>query len=77
MATPPPSLLSAAPVFQVHDVGATMQWYEAHLGFKPHPFPRTPPHQFCVLVRDRVEIMLQRIEDAAPLDVYRRRGAGV
>jgi len=72
-----PQLQSAAPVFQVADVGATMRWYETHLGFRPHPFPPNPPHQFCVLVRDRVEIMLQRIEDAAPLDVYRRRGAGV
>ena len=75
--TMPAKLNSAAPVFQVADVGETMRWYEAHLSFKPHPFPRTPPHQFCVLVRDPVEIMLQRIEDAAPLDVYRRRGAGV
>jgi uncharacterized glyoxalase superfamily protein PhnB len=72
-----PTLQSAAPVFQVADIGETMRWYETHLGFRPHPFPAKPPHVFCVLVKDRVEIMLQRIDDHAPLDGSRRRGGGI
>jgi uncharacterized glyoxalase superfamily protein PhnB len=75
--TAKPELRSAAPVFQVADVGATMRWYETNLGFKLHPFPANPPHVFCVMGRDRVEIMLQRVGDQAPLDVYRRRAGGV
>jgi hypothetical protein len=58
-------LHSTAPVFQVRDVGATMAWFVDKLGFRPHPFPATPPHAFAVLERDGVEIMLQRRD--APL----------
>jgi hypothetical protein len=72
-----PKLQSAAPIFQVGDVGATMRWYEINLGFTSHPFPRTPPHVFCILVRDGVEIMLQRVDTFETLDVYRRRAGGV
>lgn len=76
-AQPKPALQSAAPIFQVGDVGTTMQWYETNLGFTSHPFPRTPPHVFCILVKDRVEIMLQRADDVETLDVYRRRAGGI
>lgn len=75
--SPKPALQSAAPVFQVADVGAIMRWYETHLGFRSHPFPPAPPYEFCVIVKDRVEIMLQRVDDQAPLDDYRRRAGGV
>ncbi len=74
---PTAKLRSTAPVFQVGDVAAAMHWYESRLGFVAHPFPRSPPHAFCILTRDAVEIMLQRADDAAELDVYRRRAGGV
>ena len=73
----PPRLVSAAPVFQVGDVALTMRWYEQNLGFEGFPFPSTPPHAFCVLVRDGIEIMLQRVVGREKLDVYRQRPGGV
>jgi uncharacterized glyoxalase superfamily protein PhnB len=56
---------SAAPVFQVDDVGETLRWYESNLGFRAEPFPDSPPYSFCILIRDQVEIMLQRVAGAA------------
>jgi uncharacterized glyoxalase superfamily protein PhnB len=72
-----PRLVGAAPVFQVADVAATMRWYEENLGFEAFPFPASPPHAFCVLARDGVEIMLQRLEGQQKLEVYRHRPGGV
>jgi uncharacterized glyoxalase superfamily protein PhnB len=72
-----PRLVGAAPVFQVADVAATMQWYEENLGFEAFPFPAAPPHAFCVLAHGGIEIMLQRLEGQERLDVYRRRPGGL
>src|SRR2546430_11816909 len=69
-----PRLSSSAPCFPVADVGATVRWYEAHLGFTSYPFPKTEPHAFASLVRDDVEIMLQRIEGYQKPDLYALRG---
>ena len=52
-----PRLCSSAPCFPVADVGATVRWYEEHLGFRSYPFPKTEPYAFASLVRDEVEIM--------------------
>lgn len=68
---------SAAPGFAVADVGATMRWYQNHFGFICHPFPKNEPHQFAILARDRVEIMLQLVEGYEKPDLYQRRGGGV
>jgi catechol 2,3-dioxygenase-like lactoylglutathione lyase family enzyme len=70
-------LRSAAPVFLVDDVSATMRWYESVLGFRAHPFPPQPPHAFCVLERDHVEIMLQALTGHAQRDLYTKRPGGV
>ena len=70
-------LRSAAPVFLVSDISATMQWYETILGFRSHPFPTKPPHVFCVLEKDHIEIMLQRLEGYAKPEDYSRRDGGV
>lgn len=70
-------LSGVAPVFQVADVAATMRWYEENLGFETFPFPSAPPHAFCILTRDGIEIMLQRVEGHEKLDVYRQRSGGV
>lgn len=70
-------LTSAAPCFPVADVGGTMRWYEQKLGFEGHPFPENEPHAFCNLVRDRIEIMLQRIEEYQKPDLYKKCEGGV
>jgi hypothetical protein len=62
---------SAAPAFIVSDVGATIQWYADNLGFTAYPFPAKEPYVFAILQRDRIEIMLQRIEG------YQKPGACV
>jgi hypothetical protein len=72
-----PRFSSIAACFAVADVGATMRWYEEHLGFNGHPFPELEPYAFCILVRDRIEIMLQRIEDYRKPNVYDVRKGGV
>ena len=68
---------SASPVFLVADVASTMRWYEANLGFSADPFPESPPHVFCILRRDGVEIMLQQLGGYQKPDLYRRRAGGV
>jgi len=72
-----PRLRSSAPCFPVADVGATMRWYEGHLGFTSYPFPKTEPYAFASLVRDEVEIMLQLIEGYQKPDLYHLRSGGV
>ena len=72
-----PRLSSSAPCFPVADVDDTMRWYEQQLGFEVHPFPEKAPHAFCILVRDQVEIMLQRIEGYQKPDLYKKRAGGV
>lgn len=72
-----PRFSSIASCFAVADVGATMRWYEEHLGFNGHPFPKQEPYAFCILVRDRIEIMLQRIEDYRKPNIYDVRQGGV
>lgn len=72
-----PRLTSATPCFPVADVGRTMRWYAQQLGFSAHPFPENEPHAFCILVRDQVEIMLQRIEGYQKPNLYNQRGGGV
>jgi len=72
-----PRLHKSAACFPVADVGATVRWYEEHLGFTSYPFPKTEPYAFASLVRDNVEIMLQRIEGYQKPDLYGLRGGGV
>ena len=73
-----PRLCSSAPCFPVADVGGTVRWYEAQLGFKSYPFPETEPYAFAILLRDDVEIMLQRIIGYQKPDLYQLRpGLGV
>ena len=68
---------STAPCFVVADIGATIRWYEAQLGFKGNTFPSDEPYQFGILFRDEIEIMLQRIEGYEKPDIYDRRNGGV
>ena len=70
-------LLRVAPTFPVAEIGATIRWYEAELGFTSYPFPETPPHVFASVCRDTVEIMFQRVEGYRKPDLYRLRSGGV
>ena len=68
---------SVAACFPVADVDKTLEWYEQNLGFSSHPFPATPPYVFGILIRDTVEIMLQRVEGYEKPDLYTQRSGGV
>lgn len=68
---------SASPVFLVSDIASTMRWYEAVLGFAADPFPESPPHVFCILRKDGVEIMLQHLDGYRKPTLYERRPGGV
>jgi uncharacterized glyoxalase superfamily protein PhnB len=72
-----PRLNSAAPCFAVADVGETIRWYETVLGFAGHRFPLNEPHAFGILVRDQIEIMLQRVAGYQKPDLYKSRDGGV
>jgi catechol 2,3-dioxygenase-like lactoylglutathione lyase family enzyme len=68
---------SVAPVFAVADVGATIRWYEEQLGFSGDPFPPQGPYLFAIVYRDKIEIMLQRVEGYQKPDLYNSRAGGV
>ena len=68
---------SVAACFPVADVDKTLDWYQRNLGFTSHPFPENPPYVFGILVRDSVEIMLQRVEGYQKPDLYSQRSGGV
>lgn len=72
-----PKLTSTAPCFAVADVGSTIRWYEQHLGFHGHPFPKHEPHAFAILARDQIEIMLQRVDNYQKPNLYAQRDEGV
>jgi len=50
----------AVPVLRVSDVHRSMDWYRSILAFTGNPFPAEAPHQFAILRRSEVEIMLRR-----------------
>jgi uncharacterized glyoxalase superfamily protein PhnB len=67
----------SVPVFLVGDIAATMQWYSAALGFSGYPFPGSPPHDFCILSKDGIQIFLQQLAGYRKPDVYDERTGGV
>ena len=70
-------LNQATPVFLVSDIAATMQWYVATLGFSATPIPESPPHHFCIMRKDNVEIFLQQLDGYRKPDLYDKREGGV
>ena len=58
----------AVPVLQVAEVGRSIDWYVAALGFDSDPFPKNPPYAFAILRRDGAEIMLQGEGSSRPPD---------
>ena len=67
---------SVSPCFPVADINATIRWYEK-LAFVADPFPPDEPYVFCILRRNDIEIMLQRLEGYQKPDLYSRRSGGV
>ncbi len=53
-------ITQAVPVLRVADVGRSIEWYRANLGFEGDPFPPKPPFQFAILRNGETELMLRR-----------------
>jgi catechol 2,3-dioxygenase-like lactoylglutathione lyase family enzyme len=53
------------PVLRVRDVDATVAWYRRHLGFAAEPFPERAPHEFAIIERDGVQLLVRRLEGSA------------
>ena len=68
---------SVAPVFAVANIAATIRWYEEQLGFTGYPFPDHEPYVFAIMNRDKIEIMLQRVNGYEKPDIYNSRDGGV
>jgi uncharacterized glyoxalase superfamily protein PhnB len=71
------TLQSTTPVFLVDDIAATLRWYQETLGFEADPFPPSPPHAFCILRKDAIEIFLQQLAGYRKTDRYQERDGGV
>jgi hypothetical protein len=50
----------AVPVLRVRDVAATVAWYQHYLGFSAEPFPEKGPHEFAIVERDGVQLLIRR-----------------
>lgn len=53
----------SVPVLRVRDVQATVGWYRRHLGFTADTFPDGAPHEFAILERDGVQMLVRRAEE--------------
>jgi len=61
----------SVPVLRVQDVAKTIAWYERFLGFSAEPFPEHAPHEFAIIERDGVQLLVRRTVGAS-----RARGDG-
>ena len=50
----------SVPVLRVHDVAETVSWYRRHLGFLAEAFPEHGSHEFAILERDGVQLLVRR-----------------
>ena len=50
----------SVPVLRVRDVGETVAWYRRHLGFSAEPFPERAPHEFAIIEKDGVQLLVRR-----------------
>ena len=53
----------SVPVLRVRDVAATVAWYRRHLGFSAEAFPERGAHEFAILERDGVQLLVRRGSD--------------
>ena len=56
----------SVPVLRVRDVAATVAWYRRHLGFAAEAFPERAPHEFAIVERDGVQILVRQAREEAP-----------
>jgi uncharacterized glyoxalase superfamily protein PhnB len=68
---------AVTPVFAVAEIGATIHWYEEKLGFTGCAFPDHEPYVFGIMNRDKIEIMLQRVNGYQKPNIYDSRDGGV
>jgi catechol 2,3-dioxygenase-like lactoylglutathione lyase family enzyme len=64
----------SVPVLRVRDVAATVAWYRRHLGFAAEPFPENGPHEFAIMERDGVQILVRRSLDSSHVTRGRHSG---
>jgi catechol 2,3-dioxygenase-like lactoylglutathione lyase family enzyme len=57
----------SVPVLRVRDVAATVAWYRRHLGFTADSFPEHGPHEFAILERDGVQLLVRRAMRDRPI----------
>lgn len=57
----------SVPVLRVRDVAATVAWYRRHLGFSAESFPEHGSHEFAILERDGVQLLVRRGGDGRRL----------
>ena len=50
----------SVPVLRVRDVAATVAWYRRQLGFTAEMFPERAPHEFAIIERDGVQLLVRR-----------------
>ncbi|HJQ20474.1 MAG TPA: VOC family protein [Gemmatimonadaceae bacterium] len=50
----------SVPVLRVRDVAETVAWYRRHLGFSAEAFPEHGTHEFAILERDGVQLLVRR-----------------
>jgi len=55
----------SVPVLRVRDVATTVSWYRRHLGFAAESFPERTPHEFAIIERDGVQLLV-RAHKSAP-----------
>lgn len=63
----------SVPVLRVADVAETIAWYRRHLGFSAEAFPEHGPHEFAILERDGVQLLVRQAasDSHAPRDGHR------
>jgi catechol 2,3-dioxygenase-like lactoylglutathione lyase family enzyme len=49
----------SVPVLRVRDVATTVAWYRRHLGFAADVFPERAPHEFAIIERDGVQLLVR------------------
>src|SRR6185503_15139565 len=50
----------SVPVLRVRDLAATVAWYRRHLGFSAEAFPERAPHEFAIIERDGVQLLVRQ-----------------
>jgi len=64
----------SVPVLRVRDVSTTLTWYQQHLGFSAEAFPEREPHEFAILERDGVQLLVRQTRDSARRGPERHSG---